>query len=145
MTKETLYQYNLRKFREYLRDEVIAARGKWDAQAAKDALLDGEWLGKAGEALGIYDNRELDALACELYEECTRELDGPERFCIDGLPAKVDAIARELAERLPELGSLASAIMEVEHGTGKAIDREVKMINDALARMRQAALNSEHY
>lgn len=145
MAKTTINAAMLEKFRDYLNDAVIEARGEWDAQAAKDALLDGEWLGKAGEALGIYDNRELDALACELYEECTRELDGPEQPSIDGLPSKVDAIARELAERLPELGSLASVIMEVEPETGAAIDREVKVIIGALARMRHAAQISDHY
>lgn len=32
----------LERFREYLKDEVIAARGSWDSKAALDALCDCE-------------------------------------------------------------------------------------------------------
>jgi hypothetical protein len=143
MTKTSYNEFNLQHFREYLHDAVIEARGEWDAKAAKFALLDGEWLGKAGEALGIYDDRELEALASELYDECTRELEAPARRpSINALPA-LGETARELAKNLAMLGSYASIVKTEDAKMGTEIEHELRVIAEALARIRKVAQISE--
>ena len=58
----------LERFREYLKDEVIAARGAWDYKAALDALCDGEWLFAACRDLGISDD-DMEYISNHVYDE----------------------------------------------------------------------------
>jgi hypothetical protein len=63
---------DVERFREYLKDAVIEARGAWDVEAALDALRDGEWLGRAFHALDIGDT-EAEAIADQVYDEVREE------------------------------------------------------------------------
>ena len=68
-----------------------------------------------------------------------------EGFHIDGLPEKIDRNAREIWERMVEIGSLASCISAVEPEVGDPISKEVGIICEALNRLRHAAQMSDHY
>ena len=141
----------LADFREYLEELVEASEGFPYRDVMFAALEDGEFLAHAMADLHL-DDITAQALTEELYSILEKEdkenderINATPDFNIEGLPKKADSMAADFLERLPALGSLAAIIAEKDPETGRAIDAEVKVIAEALKRMRKAAQLSDYY
>ena len=111
-------------------------------KSAIDALCDGEYLAHEG-----YEDEDIPAIEeamSALEAAYDRAIKRP-ALHIDGLPEKIDRNAREIWERMVEIGSLASCISAVEPEIGDKISKEVGIICEALNRLRHTAQMSDHY